>query len=80
MRRITKVFVLEVPAAVRGPEYEVLLWPRGGGAPAWVFDRPSLLSGLDADFKCVQEWPGFDDPDRRMTYRGIHWERKERSG
>ena len=51
----------------------------GGGYPAWVFDRASLLGGLDADFKCVQEWPGFDDPDRRMTYRGIHWERKERS-
>ena len=51
----------------------------GGGYPAWVFDRTSLTGVLDADFKCVQEWPGFDDPDRRMTYRGIHWERKERS-
>lgn len=51
----------------------------GGGYPAWVFDRTGLTGGLDDNFMCVQEWPGFDDPDRRMTYRGIHLKRKERS-
>ncbi|MCX6951937.1 MAG: methyltransferase, TIGR04325 family [Verrucomicrobia bacterium] len=48
----------------------------GGGYPAWVFDRARLLAAFEAEFKCVHEWPGFDDPDPRMTYHGWHFVRK----
>jgi putative methyltransferase (TIGR04325 family) len=48
----------------------------GGSYPAWVFDREILLAPLLTDFDCVQEWPGFDNPDPRLNYRGLHFSRK----
>jgi putative methyltransferase (TIGR04325 family) len=49
----------------------------GGGYPAWVFSRTSILAPLNDRFECVAEWPGFDDVDRRVTYHGFHFSRKE---
>ncbi len=49
----------------------------GGGYPAWVFDRKSVLAPLQGDFALAGEWPGFDSVDSRMIYHGLHFTRKE---
>ncbi len=47
----------------------------GGSYPAWIFDRAGLLAPLARDYDCVQEWPGFDDLDARVNYRGLVFSR-----
>ena len=48
----------------------------GGSYPAWIFDRVGLQAPLARDYDIVQEWPGFDDLDARVNYRGLVFSRK----
>jgi putative methyltransferase (TIGR04325 family) len=43
----------------------------GGSYPAWIFDPTSLLAPTVRDYDRVQEWPGFDDLDARVSHRGL---------
>jgi putative methyltransferase (TIGR04325 family) len=47
----------------------------GGSYPAWLFSRASLLSWLEPHYRLKTEWLGFEELDRRVQYRGFHFER-----
>lgn len=49
----------------------------GGSYPAWFFNRDRLLAALGPRFALQAEWPGFDDVDPRVAYRGFRFRRQE---
>lgn len=49
----------------------------GGSYPAWLFSRATLLDFLGPHYRLKTEWPGFEELDPRVQYRGFHFERVE---
>lgn len=47
----------------------------GGRYPCWVFSRSRLLESLGPEYALVAEWPGFDEVDPAVNYRGFHFQR-----
>lgn len=50
----------------------------GGSYPCWLFDRATLLASLSQTHEFVSEWPGFDDVDPRVQFRGMYFRRRNR--
>ena len=48
----------------------------GGSYPSWLFKRERLLTALGPNFILQKEWPGFDDVDAAVEFRGFYFVRK----
>lgn len=47
----------------------------GGSYPCWLFARDTLLAPLANAYRIADEWPGFDEIDDTVEYRGLHFAR-----
>ena len=59
-----RIVVQRVPAALGGGSY-----------PCWLFARDKLLAPMMAQYRLVNEWPGFDDIDPSALFYGFSFER-----
>lgn len=50
----------------------------GGSYPCWLFHRDGFIASLSKTYDCAGEWPGFDDVDRHVQFRGMYFRRKSR--
>lgn len=47
----------------------------GGSYPCWLFERSKLIASLGSNFELKAEWPGTDAIDRRVEFKGMHFQR-----
>jgi len=48
----------------------------GGSYPCWLFSREKLLSSLAFAYELKSDWPGFDELDPDIQFRGMYFTRR----
>jgi putative methyltransferase (TIGR04325 family) len=78
-RGFRHILIDRTPLAVDGRERLVVQRTPpelgGGSYPSWCFRRETLLAALERNYVLRTEWPGFDQVDPSVEYRGFHFAR-----